>query len=793
MSREYIPSRDPTPTTSTSTAGSSTSKPRFGHTADFTLSLGSEISDFPIVRDVEEEEEEEEEDDAESYGVPLTDYPPSLSYTPTDLSSYSLSRSSSLASVDSSWSARGQAPSNRMHSLSPGSSSDLGDPSDDYNFDRYPDHDPLNTEPDFDYYWDPSPDMTLHPANSKSRSRSRSPSPELDVGPTPHSSFYRTSEDFDVPGRAPFKIGVSAASTTQASTSASTIRSSLHEFMGEPRPDSSLLPERPPLDFEPMDGNGWDGREGNDSRGYRDDWDYQRSGGGPRGNGGGGGGGGGGRRGGDSHGRSAGAGGGGGGRDRDGDDGKGRRPSHISSVSTPSESEDDAEEEEETSTDDYGNDSASIAVLPPSMSRHVNTVPESPSGASSTTDDDVPLARQIPTALRAQKTIRRQVRDERDQRRRERAEVASTGTMPSRLASASQRAGTEEPPEPVKAPDVGVNAPRSMGRQRTMTMPSSTTRPFAVDDLTKKLLNVQAHGSPPAAMLQPTLSQGKDASGHRDDFLQRMLSVQAAAAPTGPGSTSRPRSSQGRDQQWSSANDHLAFTQQNRPSFENVSRERTIRPMRSQHGLSNQATDGYLAAPVESGSAQRLGRSATSARSRRPDDAFHNAVSPPTSYDARVSRDKSLSRDKSISRDKSTSRSHRSSEETRRPSFGQTSASARGSAEYDTPQRNIARPPMPPLPPAEVLNNLAHQPAPRIQITQQRIFIGDKQRFNMVEISASTNAGEVVEMLESQNSLEKLGAGSGGWMLWEIAQDFGMGAQFSYLFNRLIFIHFVRL
>jgi hypothetical protein len=44
----------------------------------------------------------------------------------------------------------------------------------------------------------------------------------------------------------------------------------------------------------------------------------------------------------------------------------------------------------------------------------------------------------------------------------------------------------------------------------------------------------------------------------------------------------------------------------------------------------------------------------------------------------------------------------------------------------------------------------------------------------MVEIDPSTSAGEVVQMVQSQASLEKLGAGSGGWMLWEVAQDFGM-------------------
>jgi len=44
----------------------------------------------------------------------------------------------------------------------------------------------------------------------------------------------------------------------------------------------------------------------------------------------------------------------------------------------------------------------------------------------------------------------------------------------------------------------------------------------------------------------------------------------------------------------------------------------------------------------------------------------------------------------------------------------------------------------------------------------------------MVEISASTSAGEVIEMVERQGVLERLSAGSGSWMLWEVAQDFGM-------------------
>jgi hypothetical protein len=78
---------------------------------------------------------------------------------------------------------------------------------------------------------------------------------------------------------------------------------------------------------------------------------------------------------------------------------------------------------------------------------------------------------------------------------------------------------------------------------------------------------------------------------------------------------------------------------------------------------------------------------------------------------------------------------------------------------------------VPPLPPAEALVNAS---TGRGNLTQQRIFIGDMQRFNTVEISPSTNGGDVIEMVEAQGSL-KGWVGVGNWMVWEFAQDFGMG------------------
>ncbi|KAJ6621787.1 hypothetical protein B0H10DRAFT_1789294 [Mycena sp. CBHHK59/15] len=63
--------------------------------------------------------------------------------------------------------------------------------------------------------------------------------------------------------------------------------------------------------------------------------------------------------------------------------------------------------------------------------------------------------------------------------------------------------------------------------------------------------------------------------------------------------------------------------------------------------------------------------------------------------------------------------------------------------------------------------------ASKSQGTLTRVFIGDMQRFNMVDIGPATNAKLVLTMVEEQGSL-KGWVGSGGWMVWEIAQDFGM-------------------
>lgn len=60
-------------------------------------------------------------------------------------------------------------------------------------------------------------------------------------------------------------------------------------------------------------------------------------------------------------------------------------------------------------------------------------------------------------------------------------------------------------------------------------------------------------------------------------------------------------------------------------------------------------------------------------------------------------------------------------------------------------------------------------------VMQQRVFIGDMQRFSVVDLGPRTNAREVLQAIESRGDLSPEEIEGGDWMLFEIANDFGMG------------------
>jgi hypothetical protein len=69
-------------------------------------------------------------------------------------------------------------------------------------------------------------------------------------------------------------------------------------------------------------------------------------------------------------------------------------------------------------------------------------------------------------------------------------------------------------------------------------------------------------------------------------------------------------------------------------------------------------------------------------------------------------------------------------------------------------------------------------------LMQQRVFVGNMQRFSVVEIGARTNAREVIADVMAKGDLTSEEARSGDWMLFEIANDFGMGECGSVEFPR---------
>ncbi|THV03071.1 hypothetical protein K435DRAFT_647725 [Dendrothele bispora CBS 962.96] len=91
-----------------------------------------------------------------------------------------------------------------------------------------------------------------------------------------------------------------------------------------------------------------------------------------------------------------------------------------------------------------------------------------------------------------------------------------------------------------------------------------------------------------------------------------------------------------------------------------------------------------------------------------------------------------------------------------------------------TPKRSLdgSGHPYHPPPPSELAARQKEANA-KHALVQQRVFIGDRQRFVVVEIGQGTSAGDVIKMVQDQGALKEW-RGSGGWMLFEIAQDFGM-------------------
>ncbi|KAI0330472.1 hypothetical protein GY45DRAFT_1250692 [Cubamyces sp. BRFM 1775] len=386
------------------------------------------------------------------------------------------------------------------------------------------------------------------------------------------------------------------------------------------------------------------------------------------------------------------------------------------------------------------------------LSASVPNAPASPGAA----DDDVPLARQIPTALKAQRTIRRQVRDELDQKRQERRAARAQQALlaqPQPPRALSSAAETAPPP----FPPTGSSPPRPGGRPRTRTLPSTVSSPFSVGDLTKKLLGLQAAPTAPATAppMPPATARSKRPSLEAHD--QHGYASASASASSARGRTM-------------TVDPHTYTASSSRAASRPPAPEagRSLRPMRSFHRPRTGDADAYIPPPIPTTSERTsadLQRRATAASRHRPEEPPAFLSTAPAPPDPRTVA--ALDRARSLRSAKSSSSRRPSLEKAQRPEPESISASRARAASSSAAAAAAAVPS-----PASTFAQPAGKGAGQM-MWQQRVFIGNMQRFCLVEIGSGTSAGDVLGMVDAQGALDQ-GAGSGGWMLWEVSQDFGM-------------------
>ena len=596
---------------------------------------------------------------------------PSLSYTTSEPSSSTLSRSPSVASP--AWLQGSMDVNSPTHSHEQPSTSLHVD------HDITEEYDPLSYHSDFDYYTQSLSDSDSDDPAIADKPRHHSP--PLHVGITPYSSVYDPVVHFE-PGPSTDTMRRVSVPRQPTQTDTRVIRS------------PNLEP--------PHDGGGWRGQPSQPERqrGENEGRGRETSR----------------RNGGHSGGQYSGPCRGG---DNNGD--KARRAKPRSSLSSTSDYTSPSDDDADRITVYYSLDGMSNG--PPSRPHSRTRSRHSKTGGGS--DDDVPLAQRVPTALSAQKSIRRQLHDERQQRKLERAKSSRRAVEPP-LPS--------RPTEPPRAP-----AAPTRFRKRSVSaapVPVSGSRlasieAFPVEDLTRKLMSLQTSSSRiPPATAPPTYD---------------------GSAPTN--TSSRLPGYSGGVSRSSSRGRHTDQTTQLQRKIsrapEASSQDRPLRTMRSFHRPDGRHSETQRS-PTDQTPAPRLGRSATAAASGRTAHAGRDVAS--AGYEQHP-------------------KSGRVSEDGRRPSASLPRASI--DREGDVAQRAVQRPVVPPLP---ISDSTPPQHMSRGPVVQQRIFVGDMQRFNMVEITPATNAGDVIDTVARQGMLDR----SESWMVFEMAQDYGMGRSSSF-------------
>ncbi|THH08499.1 hypothetical protein EW145_g2653, partial [Phellinidium pouzarii] len=287
--------------------------------------------------------------------------------------------------------------------------------------------------------------------------------------------------------------------------------------------------------------------------------------------------------------------------------------------------------------------------------------------------------------------------------------------------------------------------PPATRRPRAKTIGEAGAGGVVAEDLTRRLLRVQAKVGPDANTslpVQRTSGMSPSRQQRPHDAEETLLSAGASAVAgtynatllergSAPPTAALPRRSH--QSPHSPSVSAQLFQQQQVSGVPAEAPVRTLRPMRSFHGQVP-ATISSVAVPsppVPSGS---LGRRPTSSRGRASQDMNAGVVK-----SARASLDKT----------------------------------SRTSADY-LQQQQLSLPPLQPLqvPVSPVRGPFG--PSSPSSVVQTRVYIGDMQRFNVVEAGPETNAKDMLDMLAQQGDLRGEERRSSNWMLYEVCHDFGM-------------------
>lgn len=446
-----------------------------------------------------------------------------------------------------------------------------------------------------------------------------------------------------------------------------------------------------------------------------------------------------------------------------------------------------------------GEEGKALALPSPSSS----SIASATSTSSTSSSDNVPLAKSIPTALTAQRSIRKQVREERDQRRRERAGTAASA------ASSTSRGGEKESartrPMTLRSVETGgLNAPLgvcSSSQEAAIHAAHGTSAAISRSRSTGKSISAAASTTAGATRVTArTRTQTLPSPGcttlplSADELTNKLQDAQGSSVAVARGRTScaHKRHPSGISSGMGYVDTHPTFPL---PTEGSQSAAGTLRPQRSFHRPSftrpAAAPDDYRSIPLPPNATHQpqLHRAKSHSRLRAGDDYHHTTLKPsliedmkgvpPVPAVPKIEEYKRLERKPSV-------RSAASTRPSMEPNHGANGGGVErrsSSRRPNTTDRDRAghqgqqRPPVPPLPPA-VAAEITVKPT---QMTQQRVFIGDMQSYNVVEIDDSTAAGDVIELLESRGSL-KGWIGKGDWMIWEVAHDFGVGRWFCVVF-----------